>query len=226
MKAVKCAASWHNSRTKTERETYRRLLPGYVRRFVEKALPLLDLRIEGDPGAVFTLAANRSRAGDALLLPALGMYPDRARDRLTVGKPASRDNAVWIHPGEPVFDSLAAAVLERFGRDGLDGAVFTDPYASEPYLFHVAMVSVERHGQTDAAPAVLLDGHSDGETAPTPLESRLIGLRQTSRAIVECPVEHLLLLRGRTRLCAEPGAPRPPLPAAWPLTLPASPART
>ena len=178
-----------------ERETYRRLLPGYVRRFVEKALPLLDLRIEGDPGAVFTLAANRSRAGDALLT-ALGMYPDRARDRLTVGKPASRDNAVWIHPGEPVFDSLAAAVLERFGRDGLDGAVFTDPYASEPYLFHVATVSVEQHGQTDAAPAGLLDGHSDGETAPKPLESRLIGLRQTSGAIVECPVEHLLLLKG------------------------------
>ena len=178
-----------------ERETYRRLLPGYVRRFVEKAAPLLDLRIEGDLGAAFTLTANRSRAGDALL-PALETYPDPARDRLTVDKPASRDNAVWIHPGEPVFDSLAAAVLERFGRDGLNGAVFTDPYASEPYLFHVAMVSVEQHGQTDAAPAGLLDGHSDGETAPKPLESRLIGLRQTSGAIVKCPVEHLLLLRG------------------------------
>ena len=178
-----------------ERETYRRLLPGYVRRFVEKAAPLLDFRIEGDPGAVFTLAANRSRAGDALL-PALEMYPEQARDRLTVDKPADRDNAIWMHPGEPVFDGLAAAVLERFGHDGLSGAVFTDPYASEPYLFHIAMVSVEQTAGADTARPDLPDRRNGGETAPTPLESRLIGLRQTSGAIAECPVEHLLLLKG------------------------------
>ena len=33
----------------TDQEIYRHLLPGYVRRFVECAAPLLDLRIEGDP---------------------------------------------------------------------------------------------------------------------------------------------------------------------------------
>ena len=177
-------------------ETYRRLLPGYVRRFVEKAAPLLELRIEGDSGAVFTLVPNRSRAADALL-PALEMYPEDTRVRLTVHKPMNRDNAIWMHPGEPVFDGFAAAVLDRFGRDGLQGAVFVDPYATEAYLFHVALVSVEQHGQTDAAPAGLLDDHSDGETAPKPLESRLVGLRQTrDGAIVDCSVEHLLLLRG------------------------------
>ena len=179
-----------------ERETYRRLLPGYVRRFVEKAAPLLDLRIEGDPGAFFTLVPNRSRATDALL-PVLEMYPESTRDRLTVYKPTDRDNAVWMHPGEPVFDGLTAAVFDRFGRDGLQGAVFMDPYASEPYLFHIAQTSVVQQSQIDAAPAGLLDGCDNGESAPKPLESRLIGLRQTGDgAIVECPVEHLLLLRG------------------------------
>ena len=165
-------------------ETYRRLLPGYVRRFVEKAAPLLDLRLEGDLDAAFTLVPNRSRAADHLL-PALETYSERARNRLTVYKPADRDKALWIHPGEPVFDGLAAAVLDRFGRESLQGAVFIDPYATEAYLFHLALVSVEQHAQTNA------------ETAPKPLESRLIGLRQTRNgAIVECPVEHLLLLRG------------------------------
>ena len=165
-------------------ETYRRLLPGYVRRFVEKAAPLLDLRLEGDLDAAFTLVPNRSRAADHLL-PALETYSERARNRLTVYKPADRDKALWIHPGEPVFDGLAAAVLDRFGRESLQGAVFIDPYATEAYLFHLALVSVEQHAQTSA------------ETAPKPLESRLIGLRQTRNgAIVECPVEHLLLLRG------------------------------
>ena len=179
-----------------DRETCRRLLPGYVRRFVEKAAPLLDLRVEGDLENVFTLAPNRSRAADALL-PLLETYPDSARDRLTVYKPTNRLSAVWMHPGEPVFDGFAAAVLDRFGRDGLQGAVFADPYATEAYLFHIVLVSVEQAGQGDAAGANLFDGRSDGEAAPKLLESRLIGLRQTRDGVImECPVEHLLLLKG------------------------------
>ena len=168
-----------------EQENYRRLLPGYVRRFVERATPLLDLRIEGDPEASFALVPDRPRAADALL-PALEVYSEKARERLTVYKPTNHENAVWMHPGEPVFDGLSAAILSRFGRDGLKGAVFTDPYATEAYLFHIALISVEQHSQDNTGP-----------TAPQPLESRLIGLRQLSNGTVEeCPVEHLLLLRG------------------------------
>ena len=182
----------------TEWENYSRLLPGYVRRFVEKAAPLLDLRIEGDLEASFTLAPDRPRAADALL-PAIEMYSEQARGRLTVYKPKSRENVVWLHPGEPVFDSISASVLGRFRRDGLRGAVFIDPYATEAYLFHIALVSVEQDGQATTRSAELLDDHSDGETAPRLLESRLVGLHQSrDGAVEECPVEHLLLLRGAT----------------------------
>ena len=178
-----------------EQENYRRLLPGYVRRFVERAAPLLDLRIEGDPEATFTLVSDSPRATDALL-PALEGYSERARDRLTVYKPTNRENAVWMHPGEPVFDGLSAAVLSRFRRDGLQGAVFIDPYATETYLFHIALVSVRQYSQVNAG-SDLLDCRGDGEATPKPLESRLVGLRQSSDgASEECPVEHLLLLRG------------------------------
>ena len=132
-----------------EQENYRRLLPGYVRRFVERAAPLLDLRIEGDLEAAFALVPDRPRAADALL-PALEVYPEEARERLTVYKPANRESAVWMHPGEPLFDGLSGAILGRFGRDGLKGAVFTDPYAAEAYLFHIALISVEQHSQGNA----------------------------------------------------------------------------
>ena len=163
-----------------EQENYRRLLPGYVRRFVERAAPLLDLRLEGDLGATFALVPARPRAADALL-PALEVYSEEVRERLTVYKPTDHESAVWMHPGEPVFDGLSATILSRFGHDGLKGAVFTDPYATEAYLFHIALISVEQHSQD----------------TPQPLESRLIGLRQSSDGTVEeCPVEHLLLLRG------------------------------
>ena len=123
---------------------------------------------------------DRPRAADALL-PALEVYSEEVRERLTVYKPTDHENAVWMHPGEPVFDGLSAAILSRFGRDGLKGAVFTDPYATEAYLFHIALIAVEQHSQD----------------TPQPLESRLIGLRQSSDGTIEeCPVEHLLLLRG------------------------------
>jgi hypothetical protein len=154
---------------------------------VERAAPLLNLRIEGDLEATITLVPDRPRAADALL-PALEGYSENARDRLTVYKPTSRENAVWIHPGEPVFDSLSASILGRFGRDGLKGAVFVDPYAPEAYLFHLALVSVEQDSQINTGPTDLWGGCGDGETAPKLLESRLVGLRQSSDgAVEECP---------------------------------------
>ena len=178
-----------------EQENYRRLLPGYVRRFVEKAAPLLGLRIEGDPETAFIFVPYRPGAGDALL-PALEGYSEDVRQQLTVYKPASREDAVWLHPGEPLFDALSTAVQGRFGRDGLRGAVFTDPYATEPYLFHVARVAVEQHEPLDREPD-MMGVSENGESTPKTLESRLVGLRQSNDgAVEECPVEHLLLLRG------------------------------
>lgn len=178
----------------TDQEAYRQLLPGYVRRFVERAAPLLDLRIEGDPETTFGLVPHRPRAADPLL-SSLERYSEGARDLLTVYKPASRGDALWLHPGEPVFDCLSGAVIKRFAPAGARGAVFTDPYAIEAYLFHIALVSVEQHGNDEATH--LFDDRAERENAPKPLESRLVGLRQSADGTVtEIPVEHLLLLTG------------------------------
>ena len=178
----------------TDQETYRQLLPGYVRRFVERAAPLLDLHIEEDSETSFSLMPNRPGAADPLL-SSLERYSEGTRELLTVYKPTSRDDAVWMHPGEPVFDCLSDAILERFGRDGRQGAVFTDPYATEAYLFHIARVAVEQRGKEETTD--LFDDRTECEDAPKLLESRLVGLRQSGDGtLTELPVEHLLLLRG------------------------------
>ena len=175
-------------RKQTGEEHYRRLIPGYVYRFVERAAPLLGLRVEGDPEEAFALAATRPRARD-FLLSALETYAAGARNRLTVVKPDFRGDAVWLHPGEPVFDRLAQMVIVRHGEQGLRGAVFIDPHAEEPYLAHAALVTVEQEASfgeegTAAAGARIL-------------ESRLVGLRQSREGYIEeWPVEGLLLLRG------------------------------
>ena len=173
----------------TEQETYRLLIPGYVRRFIEKSAPLIDLRIEGDLEATFTLAPQRAGAIDPLLTLLEGP-PDEARDRLTVYRPEDRRDAVWLHPGEPVFDGFSASVIHRYRTDGLRGAVFVDPYASQPYLFHIALVAVE------SGPNREEEGSITGTDAAM-LDSQLLGLRQTEDgAVEEWPVEHLLLLKG------------------------------
>ena len=163
-----------------EREQYRRLLPGHVRRFIETAAPLIHLRLEGDAGAVFDFAPERPRAADEVRA-AMDAYPEAMRGRLTFQRPEAGGDAIWMHPGEPVFERFRAALLARCGGEALRGAIFVDPHAEEPYLFHLARVSVVRCSRNRA------------ET----VETRPVGLRQGSDGVVSpCPPEHLLLLRG------------------------------
>jgi hypothetical protein len=75
----------------------------------------------------------------------------------------------------------------RFSTDALRGAVFIDPTADSPYFFHLGLIQVTRKA----------DDNLDALRSEEPIEYRLAGLRQGSTGrIEECPVEHLLLLRG------------------------------
>jgi len=172
-------------RAEIEQEVYFRLLPGFTRQYVENAAPLADLAIEGDAGGFFSFRPTRPGAIDPLL-PALELYPERARVRLTVSRPKDREDAIWLHPGEPVFERFRALVSERLGDAGKRGAVFVDPNANRPYLFHLAVLSIVRKADRE------LPDLAKEET----LDCRLVGVRQNEGAeMVLCPVEHLLLLK-------------------------------
>jgi superfamily II DNA or RNA helicase/DNA-binding XRE family transcriptional regulator len=170
-----------------EQETFFRLLPGYVRRFVSSAAPLVGIQIDGDVGGVFALRPARKGAVDPLLA-ALEGYPPHQRKSLSVVRPEEdREACVWIHPGEPVFERFREIVRGRLGKDALRGAVFVDPTAQKPYLFHLARITVVRK------PDAEFQELGQEET----VECRLVGVRQSEGAELSlCPVEHLLLLRG------------------------------
>lgn len=169
-----------------EQETYRRLLPGYVRHFIERAAPLIDISIEGDMGGIFTLRPLKPGAMD-WLLPVLETYPLPVRDRFTVYPPRDGTRAMFLHPGEPAFDHLRAYFCDRFSRQALQGAIFVDPTAQRPYFYHLAQVFITR--QADPTLRAL----SRDEV----VEYRLVGLKHEEGGdVVECPAEQLLLLRG------------------------------
>ena len=183
-----------------ERERYLQLLPGYVRRFVEKSAPLLNLEIRGDLGGFFSLAPQSSGALDSLL-PALEKYPAAARERLRTSR-FSDANCIWLHPGEPVFDALLEQVRTRFASDALRGGIFVDPKADAPYAFHLALISVEQESGYSASADL-----SDSEPPPVrpiTLERRLLALQQSEDELRDCSVEHFLLLHSAPEV--PPGA--------------------
>jgi len=183
-------------RLQLEKEDLRRLLPGYVRRFLEKACPLLGMRLEGDLDGRFQIVAEQRGAAD-WMLPLLESYPEEARGQFTVLKPKEGEAAVFLHPGERLFDRLCSLVQSRFGPLALAGSVFTDPWAEGPYFVHVARVRV---GRNDPSPTLALGGGGAAEARAshfTPLDCRLVAVRQSlAGECRETALEQLLLLRG------------------------------
>ncbi|MBX3279696.1 MAG: DUF1822 family protein, partial [Acidobacteria bacterium] len=171
-----------------ETEHYRKLLPGHMHHLIEQAAPLVNLSIIGDLDGLFSLHVPRPGAPSAMdaLGPFLETYQSELRERFTVHRPKTQDDAIFLHPGEVVFDRLCAYISSRFADDALKGCVFVDPAASQPYLLHLALMAVRR----EADPAI------KDLAREQILEYRLIGIKQEqSGAIVECPVEHLMLLK-------------------------------
>jgi superfamily II DNA or RNA helicase len=173
-------------RQETDQEVFRRLLPGYVRQYIEKAAPLVDIELQGDTNSYFSFAAKRRGSLDALL-PLLEAHTPEEREQLTVYRPSDEGGAIWLHPGESLFERFRAIVSSRLSPAARRGATFTDANTDRPYLFHVAVVNVLRKADQDI-PAFRLD-----ET----LEVRLVAIRQYLNGdIEECPIEQLLVLKG------------------------------
>jgi hypothetical protein len=173
-------------RVDLEREVYFRLLPGYVRQYVQQAAPLVDIEIEGDMEHAFSFRPARLGAVDTLL-PILELYPEEAREHFSVSRPTDSKNTIWLHPGEPVFERFRSLVSEHLADQGARGAVFVDPTDEKPYLFHMALLSVVRRA----------DHELPDLTKEEVLDCRLAGIKQYEGAEISlCPVEHLLLLKG------------------------------
>jgi len=174
-------------REQEDQEIYRRLLPGYVRQYIERAAPLVGIHIQGNLDQYFSFVPRQRGVLDALL-PVLESHSPEERQKLTVNRPPEDEPAIWLHPGEPLFDQLRALVSARLESAALRGATFLDPATDHPYFFHLARVTIVRNADP-AFPAL---------RRPETLEVRLVALRQyPDGQITECSPEHLLLLRGR-----------------------------
>ena len=148
-------------------------MPSYVRGFFREAAPWVGHEIDGDVEDIFALPSC-----PPLVQSAIEKNPPHLHQRLTFSKelalPAEvdRPQAIYVHPGEPVFEAISTLFLGEFEGEGHRGAVYADSDTDEPYLFYLAGVPVLRHGNHE--PRVLdevltgIKRFSDGRCEPTP----------------------------------------------------------
>ena len=106
------------------------------------------------------------------------------RDRLTYERTADGATAIFLHPGEPVFDCFQALVCHRHAGEALRGSVFVDAAADQPSLFHLALVEIVRRADET------LPGLGREEL----VDLRLAALRQDGQGRVEpASVESLFI---------------------------------
>jgi len=159
----------------------RRMMPAYVRRFFELAAPKVGVGIRGDITGVFSLDPCPTSVRRAL-----ETYPPDLQDRLTfdrdVAAPGwgSEPKAIYLHPGEPVFEAVMDLFLGQYEPEATRGAVYLDPEATEPYLFYLGKVTVLRAPESP-----------DGE--PDLVDERMIGVRRYADGRMEQAPAHLLM---------------------------------
>ncbi|MBI2955384.1 MAG: DUF3883 domain-containing protein [Chloroflexi bacterium] len=176
-----------------ERDQLHRLLPGYVRSFVQKSAHRLAVTVRGDLDGYFTLE-HLPTSLDLALEEATEGRPLP----MTVHKPRGDEQVLWLRPGEPFFDRYRAYFCERVAEIALRGGAFVDPYASEPYLYHLALVTTVRRADPD---------FSEPFRADQMLDIRLAAVTQAlDGAAMQCPVEQLMVLRPAENV----------QPTAWP----------
>ena len=177
---------------KQQRETasLRRMLPAYVRRFFEQAAPLVGVQIAGDIQSIFQTAACPESVHRAL-----DTYPPSLQDRLTFSRelamPAETlsPEAIYLHPGEAVFESVVTLFLGQYGDEGERGGIFLDDVAAEPYLFYLAKVPVIREPSVNPAAS---DSHVQSDETQV-LAETMLGVRRFADNRCEITPAHLLL---------------------------------
>ena len=171
----------------------KRMMPAYVRGFFEAACRRLGMDIVGDVNAVFHLAQPHDAVQRALETN----YPAALGDKLTFRRDlalpldAARPEAVYLHPGEAVFDTVLNLFMARAASEGERGAVFFDAEATEPSIFSLVKVPIVQTRDP---------GHIAAESQHETLAEVLVGMRRYADGRCEEVPAHQLM----TLLLGEP----------------------
>ena len=171
----------------------KRMMPAYVRGFFQAAAPLVGVTIEGDVAGAFRVADCPDTVQRAI-----DTYPEQIRDALTFDRAlampedALQPQAIYLHPGETVFDAVAALFQSHYDHAGERGGLFFDESAAQPYLFYLAKVPIIREpvGSDDLS---RLAAKAATTNAPEILDEAMLGIRRYANDHCEALPAHWLM---------------------------------
>ncbi|MGQ0604502.1 MAG: helicase-related protein [Anaerolineales bacterium] len=145
---------------KRQQETaeMRRMMPAYVRGFFQDAAPRVGITLAGDIAGIFQLPECPDSVRRAL-----ETYPEAVREKLTFDRKlalpedALRPSAIYLHPGEVVFDAVSALFQSQHAQIGERGGLYFDEAAEAPYLFYLAKLPIIRESTHDTEQPQILD---------------------------------------------------------------------
>lgn len=171
----------------------RRVMPAYIRRFFRQAAHLVGAGLQGDLDGLFRLDPCPPGVRQALQ-----QYPEAIQSCLTFNRELAMPDlsreprALYIHPGEPVFEAVADLFLGQYDHQGMRGAIFFDSQTGVPYIFYLAKVVILR----DAPPTEQTPGFSEKPgVLPQPelIEEKVTGVRRYQDGRCELAPAHWLL---------------------------------
>ena len=168
-----------------ERAEMRRMMPAYVRRFFQIAAPLIGVSIQGDIEGIFHLDPC-----PPVVRQALAAYPAEIQQALTFDQARAMPDltreprAIYLHPGEPVFEAVSDLFLGHYEHHAMRGGVFFDDETTEPYIFYLTRVLVLRDR---------VDGAENATAEPEIVEESMAGVRRYADGRFETAPAHLLL---------------------------------
>ena len=154
-----------------------RMLPAYVRGFFEDAAPLLGYQIEGDIETTFNLKPRPDFVQDVIKKYSGEQGQLTFSRELALPTGSEKPAAIFVHPGEPIFDAIRTRFLEKSKAEGDLGAVYFDPQTDEPYLFYLVRVPIVQ--KTEETTQIL--------------EDILVGIKRFADGRSEKVPAHLLL---------------------------------
>lgn len=123
----------------------RRMMPAYVRGWFLAVAPLMGLHFTGSLEGLFSIDV-----APETVYRALEKYPLEIHNRLTfdrslaLPKTSMGPEAIYIHPGEPLFEATMDIFLGRHEKEVERGATFYDPHSTYPYVFVLAKIAIVR----------------------------------------------------------------------------------
>ncbi len=163
-----------------------KLMPSFVRYYFKDIIEYLGVNTNGDTKNIFNITNLPEN-----IYKCLYQYDKELQEKFTFDKKLAISNnsfeptAIYLHPGEIIYDKISNLFIEKYSDIAKKGAPFFDPLTKHPYIFYLLKVSILKNKSVDQ--------NSENNIGKDIVDQILIGVKKYQDNRVEEAPSHLLL---------------------------------